>query len=77
MLQNGHIGWYSVKLVLHLGQYQAMASSLTLISDVSLLLDIHFDDHEPDQSRQLWQIQSSLVISNGHSRIRNLKFCGL
>jgi hypothetical protein len=35
MLQNGHIGWYSVKLVLHLGQYQAMASSRTLISDAS------------------------------------------
>ncbi len=34
-LQNGHVGWHSVKLVLHLGQYQAMASSRTLISDVS------------------------------------------
>jgi len=31
MLQNGHIGGYSVKLDLHLGQYQATASSLNLI----------------------------------------------
>ena len=34
MLQNGHIAWYSVKLDLHLGQYQAMKSSLTLVSGI-------------------------------------------
>jgi hypothetical protein len=26
MLQKGHIGWYSVKFVLHRGQYQAIDS---------------------------------------------------
>jgi hypothetical protein len=26
MLQKGHIGWYSVKFVLHRGQYQAIGS---------------------------------------------------
>jgi hypothetical protein len=35
MLQNGHIGWYPVKLVLHLGQYQAMRGSRRLISDAN------------------------------------------
>lgn len=29
ILQNGHTGWYSVKLVLHFGQYQAMETAVT------------------------------------------------
>jgi hypothetical protein len=31
-LQNGHMGWYSVKLALHLGQYQAITGIHTGIA---------------------------------------------
>jgi len=61
-LQYGHIGWYSVKLVLHLGQYQAMANSLTLSLTQVSPLDLHHDMHELDQLWSAGTVQKPTTV---------------